>query len=90
MIVSRDERVLELAQRHFDLGDVLQISRRMIGTGLIGGKSVGMLLARAILRSRRSPLAGCARSARFVLHRIGRVLLVPGRKRLLVAAAEAA
>ncbi|MHB0956171.1 MAG: PEP/pyruvate-binding domain-containing protein [Pirellulaceae bacterium] len=49
MIVTRDARVLELAKRHFDLGDVLQISRRMIGTGLIGGKSVGMLLARAIL-----------------------------------------
>ena len=47
MIVTRDERVLQLAKRHFDLGDVLQISRRMIGTGLIGGKSVGMLLARA-------------------------------------------
>jgi len=50
MIVSRDDRVLQLAKRHFDLGDVLQISRRMIGTGLIGGKSVGMLLARAILQ----------------------------------------
>lgn len=49
MIVSRDPRVLDLARRHFTLGDLLQISRRMIGTGLIGGKSVGMLLARAIL-----------------------------------------
>ncbi len=49
MIVTRDERVLQLAKRHFDLGDVLQISRRMIGTGLIGGKSVGMLLARTIM-----------------------------------------
>jgi hypothetical protein len=54
MIVTRDERVLQLVKRHFDLGDVLQISRRMIGTGLIGGKSVGMLVARAIL-SRSHP-----------------------------------
>ncbi len=54
MIVTRDERVLQLVKQHFDLGDVLQISRRMIGTGLIGGKSVGMLLARAIL-SRSHP-----------------------------------
>ena len=30
--------------------DVLEIWKRMIGTGLIGGKSVGMLLARAILK----------------------------------------
>lgn len=49
MIVTRDDRVFELARRHFDLGDILRISRRMIGTGLIGGKSVGMLLAQAIL-----------------------------------------
>ena len=49
MLVSRDERVLTLASRYFRLEDLLQIGQRMIGTGLIGGKSVGMLLARAIL-----------------------------------------
>lgn len=49
MIVSRDDRLLQLAKRYLTLGDVLRISKRMIGTGLIGGKSVGMLLARAIL-----------------------------------------
>jgi len=50
MVVSRDERVLRLAERHFDLGALLDIWKRMIGTGLIGGKAVGMLLARAILK----------------------------------------
>lgn len=50
MIVSRDPRVLALAERYFTLDDVLDIWKRMIGTGLIGGKSVGMLLARAILK----------------------------------------
>jgi hypothetical protein len=49
MIVSRDARVLALAEKYFTLGDALNICRRLIGTGLIGGKSVGMLLARAIL-----------------------------------------
>lgn len=49
MIVTRDPRVLELAEQYFTIPDVLDIWRRMIGTGLIGGKSVGMLLARAIL-----------------------------------------
>jgi pyruvate,water dikinase len=49
MIVSRDPRVLALAEKYLDLGDVLNIWKRLIGTGLIGGKSVGMLLARAIL-----------------------------------------
>ena len=50
MAISRDERVLELAQSYFDLRDLVNIGKRMIGTGLIGGKSVGMLLARAILQ----------------------------------------
>jgi hypothetical protein len=51
MVVSRDEAVQALVRRYFTLGDVLQIAKRMVGTGLIGGKSVGMLLARGILRS---------------------------------------
>ena len=50
MVVSRDERVLKLAKKWFDISDVLAIGKRTIGTGLIGGKSVGMLLARAILK----------------------------------------
>lgn len=50
MVFSREERVLTLAERYLDLGDLVTIWKRIIGTGLIGGKSVGMLLARAILR----------------------------------------
>ncbi|MDA8122874.1 MAG: pyruvate, phosphate dikinase [Deltaproteobacteria bacterium] len=49
MVVTRDERVIALASRYLDLSDLLAIRKRMIGTGLIGGKSVGMLLSRAIL-----------------------------------------
>lgn len=49
MLISHDASVLRLAERHFTLQDLLDIRHRMIGTGLIGGKSVGMLLARAIL-----------------------------------------
>lgn len=49
MMLTRDERVGALASRYFDLTDLLAIRRRMIGTGLIGGKALGMLLARAIL-----------------------------------------
>ena len=50
MIVSRDDRMLELASRYLTLDDLLDVRRRMIGTGLLGGKSIGMLIARAILR----------------------------------------
>jgi hypothetical protein len=49
MLISHDEPVLRLAEKYFTLRDLLHIRRRMIGTGLIGGKAVGMLLARAIL-----------------------------------------
>ncbi len=58
MMVTRDERLLTLATRYFALPDLLEIGRRMIGTGLIGGKSVGMLLARAILRDRDPQWSG--------------------------------
>jgi pyruvate,water dikinase len=50
MAISRDPRVLALAERYFGLRDLVEIGKRLVGTGLIGGKSVGMLLARAILR----------------------------------------
>lgn len=50
LIISRDERVTRLARKYFTLEDIIAIWKRMIGTGLIGGKSIGMLLARAILR----------------------------------------
>jgi pyruvate,water dikinase len=53
MAVSREQRLILLAEKYFDLGDVIGIGKRMIGTGLIGGKSVGMLLARAMLRKNR-------------------------------------
>ncbi|AKJ64398.1 phosphoenolpyruvate synthase [Kiritimatiella glycovorans] len=49
MAVSRDERFIDLCRRYFSLRDLLAIVQRMIGTGLIGGKSLGMLLARAML-----------------------------------------
>ncbi len=49
MVISHDERVHKLAKKHFTLKDILDIRKRMIGTGLIGGKAVGMLLSRAIL-----------------------------------------
>jgi len=54
MTVSRDERVIRLAEQYLTLSDVLAIKRRMIGTGLIGGKTVGVLLARAILKRTHS------------------------------------
>ncbi len=53
-IVTREERLHALCEKYMSLEDVLEIQKRMIGTGQIGGKAAGMLLARAIL-SRHSP-----------------------------------
>jgi pyruvate, water dikinase len=50
MAVSRDERPMKLIDQYLEFSDIVDIGKRMIGTGLIGGKSVGMLLARAILK----------------------------------------
>jgi len=50
MSITRDEKLFGLVREYFTLEDVLEIGKRIIGTGLIGGKSVGMLLSRAILR----------------------------------------
>ncbi|MGI6457801.1 MAG: PEP/pyruvate-binding domain-containing protein [bacterium] len=50
MLLYKENRLYELAQRYFTLSDLINIRKRMIGTGFIGGKSIGMLLAHAILR----------------------------------------
>lgn len=49
IFLTRDERILELLHEHFTLQDILSIKSRLLGSGFIGGKAVGMLLARKIL-----------------------------------------
>jgi pyruvate, water dikinase len=49
MMLTRDDRFAELARAYVGLDDLLAVRRRMIGTGLVGGKAAGMLVARAIL-----------------------------------------
>lgn len=57
MVVTRDKRFLALAEKYFDLSDLLDIRKRMIGTGLVGGKTVGMLMARAIIKKTNPRIA---------------------------------
>gem|GEM_PF-2451304 len=49
MLIGSDSRMFHLCDRYFTLQDILAIALREIGTGFIGGKSVGMLLARKVL-----------------------------------------
>jgi hypothetical protein len=50
-LIGREDNILSLARRFFSLHDLLSYKARMIGTGFIGGKAVGMLLARRILEA---------------------------------------
>jgi len=51
LVIGREDRIVNLAMKYFTLQELLDIKARMIGTGYIGGKAVGMLLARKILQS---------------------------------------
>ncbi len=50
MLIGREKRMLGLVKKYFTLEDLIEIKERLIGTGFIGGKAAGMLLARNILR----------------------------------------
>ncbi|MDD5439001.1 MAG: PEP/pyruvate-binding domain-containing protein [Candidatus Omnitrophica bacterium] len=54
LVIARDKKMLKLAEEHLVLEDLLTIKSRMVGTGFIGGKSVGMILARNILAKEKS------------------------------------
>ncbi len=49
LMLSKNKKILSLAVSNFSLEELVEIKSRLIGTGFIGGKTVGMLLARKIL-----------------------------------------
>ncbi|MCI1655368.1 MAG: PEP/pyruvate-binding domain-containing protein [Lachnospiraceae bacterium] len=49
IMMTRDERMRLMVGKHFQPEDYLRVRDHMIGTGMIGGKSCGMLLARKII-----------------------------------------
>ena len=51
VMLSRDPRMRALLNNYFSLGDLIAIRERLIGSGYIGGKALGMLLARQMLLS---------------------------------------
>ena len=54
VLLGREKRMLSLVRKYFTLKDILEIKDRLIGTGFIGGKSLGMLLSRNILQRDKS------------------------------------
>ncbi|MFC1781295.1 PEP/pyruvate-binding domain-containing protein, partial [Planctomycetota bacterium] len=57
IMIGRDDRILSLAKTHFTLNDLNSINSRVIGTGFIGGKAVGMLLANKIVSKKEYGLS---------------------------------
>ncbi len=51
MLMGRDAKILELAELQFRVGDLVALKDRMIGTGAIGGKAVGLLISRKIVEN---------------------------------------
>lgn len=51
IMMTRDEKMRLMVKKHFEPRDYFAVRNHMIGTGLIGGKACGMLLARAIIRN---------------------------------------
>lgn len=51
LLIGNESKMFQLCDKYFTLHDILTIASREIGTGFIGGKSVGMLLARKIINT---------------------------------------
>ena len=51
IMMTRDEKMRALVKKHFEPADYFEVRDHMVGTGMIGGKACGMLLARAIIRN---------------------------------------
>ncbi len=57
ILIGRDTERAKLFTENFNIQDYLNINDRLIGSGSIGGKSAGMLLARKIVEKNRPDLA---------------------------------
>lgn len=52
IMMTRDEKMRQMIKRNFTPEDYFAVKNRMIGTGMIGGKACGMLLARKIIENK--------------------------------------
>ncbi len=54
MLLGQQPQTLALAERYLDADDLLSVRDRVVGSGRVGGKAAGMILARGILRSAKA------------------------------------
>ena len=57
IMMTRDPKMREMVKKHFEPEDYFQVRSHMVGSGMIGGKACGMLLARAIVRNNSPEIA---------------------------------
>ena len=57
ILIGRDTERARLFNENYSIQDYMNINDRLIGSGSIGGKSAGMLLARKIIENNRPDLA---------------------------------
>ena len=58
IMMTRDERLRVLVKKHFRPEDYFRVRDHMVGTGMVGGKTCGMLLARTIIRNLAPEISG--------------------------------
>ena len=54
IMIGREKRISLLAQDNFSLADLINIKSKLVGSGFIGGKAAGMLIAQNILSKDKS------------------------------------
>lgn len=59
VMMSRDPKICKLLQQYFTGEDFFAVRNRTIGSGLIGGKACGMLIARKIIEKDAPEAATC-------------------------------
>ncbi|MCR4684210.1 MAG: PEP/pyruvate-binding domain-containing protein [Lachnospiraceae bacterium] len=57
IMMTRDDKMRRMVKEHFTPEDYFAVRDHMVGTGMIGGKACGMLLARAIIRNREPDIS---------------------------------
>lgn len=57
VMMTRDENMQRMVKEHFTPEDYFRVRDHMIGTGMIGGKACGMLLARKIIENREPDIS---------------------------------
>ncbi|MCR4689845.1 MAG: PEP/pyruvate-binding domain-containing protein [Lachnospiraceae bacterium] len=57
IMMTRDEKMRRMVKKHFTPDDYFAVRDHMVGTGMIGGKACGMLLARAIIRNKEPDIS---------------------------------